>query len=119
MNINNTYWRVVETTEDLEELKLNAGKMTLDEIALHYGMSRSKMYCVLRCYDLKAKSKERPEKIKAKKLPKKDHELTGWASYTNKGKIRHVYYNMIRRCYDSARREYPHYGGRGIKMCDE
>ena len=119
MNINNTYWRVVETTEDLEELKLNASKMTLDEIALHYGMSKSKMYCVLRCYDLKAKSKERPEKIKAKKLPKKDHELTGWASYANKGKIRHVYYNMIRRCYDSARREYPHYGGRGIKVCDE
>lgn len=119
MNINNAYWQVAETKEDFEELKLNASKMTLDEIALHYGMSKSKMYHVLRCYDLKAKAKERPKKIKEEKLPKKDHELTRWASYTNKGKIRYVYYNMLKRCYDSTRREYYCYGGRGIKVCDD
>lgn len=26
--------------------------------------------------------------------------------------------NMRRRCYDSTRREYPRYGGRGIAVCD-
>ena len=35
MNINNAYWQVAETKEDFEELKLNASKMTQDEIALH------------------------------------------------------------------------------------
>ena len=119
MNINNTYWKVVETTEELEELKLSASKMILDELALHYGMSKSKMYNVLRYYDLKAKIKERIKKPKIEKELKKDHELTKWASYTNKGRVRYAYYNMLKRCYDSTRREYPYYGGRGIKVCDE
>jgi len=27
--------------------------------------------------------------------------------------------DMIRRCYDEARQDYPRYGGRGITVCDE
>lgn len=119
MNINNTYWRVVETTEDLEELKSMANGMTREELASHYGTSYGKMTNVLRYYEVTAKPKERIKKPKKPKILKKDHELLHWVNCTNKGKIRYVYYNMVRRCLDSTRREYPHYGGRGIQVCDE
>ena len=29
-----------------------------------------------------------------------------------------VYYDMVRRCTNSSRKDYHHYGGRGIKVCD-
>lgn len=119
MDFKKTYWEVVETKDDLSQLREQASSNTIKELAILYAVSYSKMATVLRVNDIKAKRPERVRKVKKIKLPKKDHELTRWASYTNKGKIRHVYYNMIRRCYDSARREYPHYGGRGIKVCDE
>lgn len=34
-------------------------------------------------------------------------------------KIYRVYCRMKQRCYDRNVREYKHYGGRGIKVCDE
>lgn len=121
MNINNTYWQVVETAEDLEELKLKANEMTRKELASHYGTSYGKMAAILRYNDLKAKPVEiirKPKEPKARVL-KKDHVLLHWVNCTNKGRIRYIYYNMVRRCLDSTRREYPYYGGRGIQVCDE
>jgi hypothetical protein len=29
------------------------------------------------------------------------------------------YYNILKRCYDKKNKDYEHYGGRGIVMCDE
>jgi hypothetical protein len=29
-----------------------------------------------------------------------------------------VWYDMIRRCYDNSRKDYKHYGGRGIEVCN-
>ena len=33
--------------------------------------------------------------------------------------LRDIYYGMIRRCHDPRRKDYPKYGGRGIRVCDE
>jgi len=30
-----------------------------------------------------------------------------------------IYHSMIKRCYKPKNPSYPHYGGRGIKVCDE
>ncbi len=29
------------------------------------------------------------------------------------------YYNMLKRCYDEKHKDYEHYGGRGISVCEE
>ena len=42
-----------------------------------------------------------------------------WARTYNKGRIRHVYYGMLKRCYDDKNKAYHRYGGRGITVCDE
>ena len=122
MNVNNTYWQVVETEDDLEQLKELARTNTIRQIADMYGMSYAKTATVLRVNDIKAKRPDRPKrpkKSKEPKQPKKDHELTAWASYQNHGKVRNVYYNMLKRCYDETNRSYVYYGGKGIKVCDE
>lgn len=119
MNVNNTYWQVVETKDDLEQLKELARTNTIQQIADMYGMSYAKTVNVLRANDIKAKRQDRPKKSKEPKRPKKDHELTAWASYQNHGKIRNVYYNMIKRCCNPTNKGYRYYGGRGIKVCDE
>lgn len=49
----------------------------------------------------------------------KDHSITKWASSCNRGKIRTVYYNMLKRCYNPKASGYEHYGQRGITVCDE
>lgn len=116
MRTDKSYWQVIETEEELLELRENSKKMTLNEIAVFYGMSNSKMYTVLRHNNLKPK---RVLKEKEEKKPKKDHELSSWASYENKGKIRNVYYNMLKRCYKKENRAYKHYGERGIRVCEE
>jgi hypothetical protein len=116
MNINNTYWQVVETKDDLEKLKELARTNTIQQIADMYGMSYAKTATVLRVNDIRAKRPDRPKKSKQ---PKKDHELTAWASYQNHGKIRNVYYNMLKRCYDETNKSYVYYGGRGIRVCNK
>ena len=30
-----------------------------------------------------------------------------------------VWHSMTQRCYDKARKDYPNYGGRGVRVCDE
>jgi hypothetical protein len=36
----------------------------------------------------------------------------------SKKSIYNIYYGMKRRCYNDKVKCYPHYGGRGIKVCD-
>ena len=36
-----------------------------------------------------------------------------------KTRLYHVWFNMIRRCYNEKHCGYKYYGGRGIKVCDE
>lgn len=119
MDFKNTYWEVVKTKDDLAQLREEASIKTIKEMADFHGISYAKMAIVLRVNDVRAKSPERPEKEKPVKPPKKDHDLTQWASYQNKGKIRNVYYNMLKRCHDPKNKGYKDYGARGITVCDE
>ena len=109
--------------QDLTELKEKAVKMTIKELASLYGVSYGKMSNVLRWADIKAmrpvvQHKKRSKKEKTE-LPKKDHTITTWAQKFNHGRIRYVYYDMIRRCYNEKDNHYSSYGKRGIKVCDE
>ena len=119
MDFKKIYWEVVETKDDLSQLREQASSNTIKELAGFYGVSYSKMATVLRVNDIKAKRPERVRKVKKIKLPKKDHDLTKWASCHNKGRIRSVYYNMLRRCHDPKNKGYKNYGARGITVCDE
>ena len=119
MDFKKTYWEVVETKDDLSQLREQASSNTIKELAVLYAVSYSKMATVLRVNDIKAKRPERVRKVKKIKLPKKDHDLTKWASCYNKGRIRSVYYNMLRRCHDPKNKGYKDYGARGITVCDE
>lgn len=56
---------------------------------------------------------------KEKGISGKNHDITMWASSCNDGKIRTVYYNMLKRCYNPKASGYEYYGQRGIKVCDE
>ena len=119
MNFNNTVYEIVK--EDLTELKEKARTMTIKELALANGISYSKMACVLRLGGIKAKRPELPPRVKKAKieLPKKDHTISIWASSFNHGRIRYVYYDMLRRCGKPDDRNYKAYGGRGITVCEE
>lgn len=119
MKTNNTAWKVVENEDDLALLKEQAKRMTLIEMANEYGLSKSKMYIVLRIHDIKAKRPERKKRPPKIKVYKKDHEVTKWAMCTNKGRVRYVYYDMLRRCYNPNDNHYKDYGGRGIAVCSE
>lgn len=115
------YHSVVKTVEDLNYLENLAKNNTITEIAEILQITVSKAYCVLRCNYLKAKSPERPKKIKPTKIakPKKDHTIAHWANYENHGKIRNIYYNMLKRCYKKENKAYKDYGARGIKVCEK
>ena len=119
MNFNNTVYEIVK--EDLTELKEKARTMTIKELASANGTSYSKMACILRLGGIKAKRPELPPRAKKVKLelPKKDHDVTSWAQSYNKGRIRYVYYDMLRRCYKVTDTHYNSYGGRGILVCEE
>ena len=41
----------------------------------------------------------------------------GW--YVMRNKLYDIWHGMIRRCHDPRRKDYPKYGGKGIKVCDE
>lgn len=51
------------------------------------------------------------------------HELTSQRSSTKGGQTMHPlyqrWYDLNRRCFDSKRKDFHHYGGRGITVCDE
>lgn len=50
------------------------------------------------------------------------HEQAKFINYKNglyKTRLHCIWQNMVQRCYNSNRHEYPNYGGRGICMCNE
>lgn len=53
---------------------------------------------------------------------KGNSESCGCASRTKHGYSKHPYYDTLKgihyRCYDESAGSYPHYGGRGIKVCE-
>ncbi|MEY2748164.1 MAG: hypothetical protein RLZZ168_180 [Cyanobacteriota bacterium] len=42
-----------------------------------------------------------------------------WIPTELRQKLKHAYGNMLRRCYDPGSERYSHYGGRGIRVCDD
>ena len=68
MDFRKTYWEVVETKDDLSQLREQASSNTIKELAGLYGVSYSKMATVLRVNNVKAKSPERSRKVKKIKL---------------------------------------------------
>ena len=42
-----------------------------------------------------------------------------WIPAELRRKLKDAYGNMLRRCYDPDNDHYPHYGGRGIRVCDD
>lgn len=43
----------------------------------------------------------------------------GGSFRNHKERLYGIYLGIIRRCYETTRKDYPRYGGRGIKMCNE
>lgn len=122
MNFKHTVYEIIK--EDITELKEKARELTIKELAIHYGVSYGKMATILRLSDIKARKPERPKlPLRAKKnenkKTKKDHSITRWALSYNNGRVRYVYYDMLRRCYKPEDRAYYRYGRRGITVCDE
>lgn len=116
MNFNDTWWEVIRTQEDKEELEKTAGIYTVKQMAEKYSVSESKVRKVLAMYGIK------PFKVtKASETNKrqKDHEIAYWARTFNGGKLRHVYYDMLKRCHGPKNKGYARYGARGITVCEE
>lgn len=107
---------------DLSELREQAKSMTIKELAEANGTSYSKMSMILRFIKVKAKKpiiqRKRLTKAVKTEKPKKDHTVSSWASSFNHGRIRYVYYDMIRRCHKETDNNYKNYGGRGITVCE-
>lgn len=78
---------------------------TIQEIAEHFNLSKN--YIRILCKEQNIKYKQ------------KEHEISYWASTFNGGKIRYVYYDMLRRCYKEKDKNYYRYGKRGITVCEE
>lgn len=51
-------------------------------------------------------------------LSARNHKHGMFKDYSMK-RIWNIHQGMRRRCYDSSRKDYPNYGGRGIYICDE
>ena len=106
--------------ENAEQLK----DMTIKEITEYYGVSYGLTAQYLRFVGIKTKRtyvkhNGEPKKVCKPKMSEEEHRITAWASAYNKGRIRYVYYDMIRRCYSPKDNHYNRYGKRGIKVCEE
>ena len=104
---------MIDSSEQLKEL-------TIKEIASFYELSYGVTSILLREASVvvkRAHSKE--NKARKHKMTKEEHEITFWATVYNKGKIRAVYYNMLKRCYNKENKAYARYGARGITVCEE
>lgn len=55
--------------------------------------------------------------IHSKQVAKRNHE--NGTHYSSHSKLYGVWHGAKQRCYDPGKKDYPRYGGRGIKMCDE
>lgn len=108
--------------QDLIEHKELIEMRTITELSNEYGISYGRIAKILRTVGIKVKRTYRTKgekKIKIPKMSEEEHKIALWASSFNNGKIRYVYYDMIRRCYKQDDRGYPRYGARGITVCDE
>lgn len=122
MDFSKSVYEIIK--DNLDELREEAKEKTIKELASDYGVSYGKMSMILRFKEIQAKRPEVHRKVKCKAgdeetKPKKDHVIANWAQTYNHGRIRYVYYDMIRRCYKLSDNHYKDYGGRGIKVCDE
>lgn len=54
--------------------------------------------------------------IKALSIPPKESEAK---IVSPRARLRGIWSKMLKRCFDSASYQYPRYGGRGIKVCNE
>jgi hypothetical protein len=106
---------------DVSELREQAKTMTMKELAEVNNVSYGKMATILRLSDIKARKPVRPPRPRKEKVKqhKKDHTITTWAQQFNHGRLRYVYYDMIRRCHNEKDKHYDSYGKRGITVCDE
>lgn len=110
MNFNDFWYNVVSSEEDIKKLKEEATNMTAKEMCVKYGVSEYKLRQVLKLYGLKPKTPER-NKIR--------NPISNWARTFNGGKLISVYYDMLKRCYDTKNKGYERYGARGIYVCEE
>lgn len=49
----------------------------------------------------------------------KNNNIHGGCTGGREERLYGVWHAMIQRCYDPKRKDYPNYGGRGIKVCSE
>lgn len=82
-----------------------AEEHTLQEIANYYNISLA--YTRNLC------------KKQGVKYLSKAPTIATWALTYNRGRVRSVYYSMLRRCYNSKCSDYKNYGARGITVCKE
>ena len=110
--------------EDMQKNEAFLKNMTIKQIADYYGISYSKTSLYLRMVGLKVKriyrkSNGEPKKERKAVMTEEEHQTALWASSFNKGRIRYVYYDMIKRCHKPECKHYDRYGARGITVCDE
>ena len=111
-------------TEDMQKNETFLKDMTIKETADYYGISYGQTALYLRYAGIKTKRtyikhNGEPKKERKPKMTEEEHEVTLWASTFNKGRLRYVYYDMIKRCHKPEDRHYDRYGARGITVCDE
>jgi len=111
-------------TEDMQKNETFLKDMTIKEVADYYGISYGQTALYLRYTGIKTKRtyikhNGEPKKERKPKMTEEEHEVTLWASTFNKGKIRYVYYDMIKRCHKPEDKHYYRYGARGITVCAE
>lgn len=111
-------------TEDMRKNEALLKSMTIQQIADFYGISYGKTALYLRMVGIKAKriyrkSNGEPKKERKSLLTEEEHQTALWASSFNKGRIRYVYYDMLKRCHNPKDSNYDRYGKRGITVCDE
>lgn len=109
--------------KDLLRHKELVKNKTIKELCAEYTVSYGRMALILRQTGIKAKRnysrRKHEKKTKQVKMTHEEHHIAVWASSFNRGRIRYVYYDMLRRCYKKEDRSYYRYGARGITVCDE
>lgn len=110
MNFNDKWYEVIKSEEDRRELEAKAKNMTAKELCNEYKVSEFKLRQVLKLYGIKPKVAQRP---------KQRDDIAHWALTYNDGKLRHIYYDMLKRCHNPSNKGYERYGAKGIFVCDE
>lgn len=112
MDFRKKWYEVLESQEDVAVLTEEAKNLTYKELSLKYEVSVTKLRWVLGMYGIKPKPAERQTGIIRS-------DIAHWARTFNGGKLRHVYYDMLKRCHNPENKGYASYGARGVTVCDE